>query len=130
MSVPLYLRGIADTEFLNTALELDVEITRFCKKEDNIPTKLTVYKGQKISHHATDIYENVIMGKSIYTTNRDEVQMRRRFFLIARGKAYFLVAQLEVLKRLKEDINLDEIEKLMPIVRKELDLIKGVLKSD
>ena len=56
--------------------------------------------------------------------------MRRRFFLIARGKAYFLVAQLEVLKRLKEDINLDEIEKLMPIVRKELDLIKGVLKSD
>ena len=130
MSVPLYLRGIADTEFLITALELDAEITRFCKKDENIPKKLTFYKGQKISQLATDVFENVIMGNSIYPTNQHEAQRRRDYFLTARGKAYFLVAQLEVLIMLKDNINLDEIEKIMPKVRTELDLIKGVLKSD
>ena len=126
MSVPSGLRGQSDAEFLHTAKVIDETVCRFCMK---MPKSMMFLKSQRLAHLAMDAYYNVMAANSVYPKNAHEVQIRRDYIVTARGKYYFIGAELEVLNDI---IGIDpkKMQNIAGLIHTELKLLKALMESD
>ena len=82
-----------------------------------------------VANASTKIYELAKCGNSIYPTNQHEVQLRKDYFLKAKAELYSLISQVEVACELF-NIENKALKYWMNLINNEINLIKGVIKSD
>lgn len=130
MSVPKYDRLESEADFLYFARSLAIYTRQWTRKLDKSETFTTKVPFCNLSK---DIYHNIRSGNAInYPLNQHEAQMRRDFFLIAKGKLESYSGDIEILK---EDKGVHGFTKeiffdLSDLLRKELKILSGVMKKD
>ena len=126
MSVPKGQRTTSEIQFLYTARELQLHTIRKCV---NFPKRYTFYVSQHLVACATRIHEYVKIGNSIYATNAHEAQLRIDYFIKAKAEVNNIVSQIEVACELFE-IDDKAMIYWMELVKKENELLKGLLRSE
>ena len=120
-------RNQSQMDFLAVARDLQKHTITKCV---NFPKRYTFYVSEPLAKLATEIYQQVKRGNSIYPTNQHEAQMRRDCFLMAKAMLYDFVSQLEVAKEVIAEFDSEALKYWMQIVKREIGLIDGVLKND
>jgi hypothetical protein len=119
-------RSVSNIEFLYNARNLEIYSIKKCT---NFPKRYTFYISQPIANASVRIYELAKCGNSIYPTNQHEIQLRRDYFLKAKAELYSLISQVEVACELF-NIENKTLTYWMSLINNEINLIKGVIKSD
>ena len=126
LSVIRSARSTSEAQFLATARELQIYTIQKCV---NFPKRYTFYVNQTLAAIATQVYEDVKRGNSIYPANQHEAQLRRDYFLNAGAELQNLVSQIEVAYELFR-FEAGVMVHWMELVDSEIKLLKALLKSD
>ena len=113
-------------QFVDTASKLHIYTVKQCVK---FPKRYTFYVSQNISDTASEILKCVKSANSIYPTNAHEVQVRRDYFLRAYAETQSLVSLINDAKEMF-DISGSAMTGWMELIQAELNLLKGILKTD
>ena len=113
-------------QFVDTASKLHIYTVKQCVK---FPKRYTFYVSQNISDTASEILKCVKSANSIYPTNAHEVQVRRDYFLRAYAETQSLVSLINDAKEMF-DISGSTMTGWMELIQAELNLLKGILKTD
>lgn len=113
-------------QFVDTASKLHIYTVKQCVK---FPKRYTFYVSQNISDTASEILKCVKSANSIYPTNAHEVQVRRDYFLRAYAETQSLVSLINDAKEMF-DISGTAMTGWMELIQAELNLLKGILKTD
>ena len=126
MSVPKPQRNQSEMEFLQTARALQIFTIRRCKA---FPKRFTFYISVPLANSATRVYENVKRGNSVNPGNQHEAQIRRDYFVRAIAELNSLVSQVEIAAEMF-GVAPETMREWMGMVKREIDLVKGVMDSD
>ncbi len=128
MSVLKSQRSESKMQFLDTAIELHLEIIRLCK---TLPNRYTHYFQVPFAEHADKIHCLVDLANDIsYPRNAKEARTRRGYFHEARGLCKHLSSLLGMIFEF-EDINVKKrVQRLLELIDYEIRLLEGVMKSD
>lgn len=113
-------------DFVDTATRLHIHTIKQCVK---FPKRYTFYISQKITETAGEIVKCTKGANSIFPTNAHEVQLRRDYLLGAYAETQSLVSLINDAAELFS-ISGGTMLEWMGLVQSELNLLKGVLKSD
>lgn len=126
MSVPTGERGVAVTEFLHTARQIQIDTMRMCT---GFPKRYQFYVSVPLVETARAVHTHAKRGNSIRPTNQHEVQLRRDHFLESVAALHEFVSQVEVADEMFP-VNKERMRGLMGLVKNELQLLNGVMSSD
>ena len=126
MSVIKSERKVSEMEFLANARKLQIYTIKKCA---NFPKRYNFYISTPLAAISTRIHEHVKIGNSIYPTNESEYQLRREQFIMANAELQNLISQIEVASEIF-GIEAKTMEYWMSIVKKEIALIKSVIRKD
>lgn len=119
-------RTESNMQFVDTASKLHIYTVKQCVK---FPKRYTFYVSQNISNASSEILKCVKSANSIYPTNAHEVQVRRDYFLRAYAETQSLVSLINDAKEMF-DISGATLTGWMELIQAELNLLKGILKTD
>lgn len=127
MSVPAPDRKQSDADYVYYARKLAGYTIQKCASL--IPKRYTFSYGQGLSRLALELYALAVDANGRWPTNPEEAQERVRLLLAAHGKARGIVALVELAN---ESLHFpsDAMCEWMALAKKEVALIKGVIKSD
>ncbi len=126
MSVLKNKRNKSGVQFLDTAQALHIFTLRTCVK---FPKRYTFYISQDLVNCASTIHALVKKGNSIFPQNAAEVELRRQQFIMANAELQSLVSKIGLAYDtfpIKESTMLHWLD----LINTEINLIKGVLKTD
>lgn len=127
MSVVKSKRGQSSVEFLDTAHKIQQETLRIVIKY--IPKRYTFYVSQKIVGHATDGCSLVKQGNSIYASTKEDVVLRREYFMRAYAEYQALVSQITSAHEMFHFPD-ETMVRWMELISRELKVLKAVMQSD
>ncbi len=127
MSVPKYKRLPSEADFIYFARVIEMYLKEKVRKFDKSETFTMKVP---LCNLAFDINRNIRRGNSIYPINQHEVQMRRDFFLIAKGDLEDLTGEWEIAKEIVKTLDKEMFFDLTDLVRKEYKLLTAVIKKD
>ena len=127
MSVPKYKRLPSEADFVYYArvieMYIKVKVRKFDKSE-------TFTMKVPLCDLAFDINRNIRRGNSIYPMNQHEAQLRRDFFLTAKGDLEALTGEWEIAKEIVKSLDHEMFFDLSDLLRKELKLLSALMKKD
>ena len=126
MSVPKGERNTSTMEFLATARNLQIFTLRKTKK---FPTRWRADISTPLVLDTRYVYQCLKMGNNRWPTNAHEAQIRRDYFLQARGRLDSFIAQLKIACEVCE-VNEKVLREWSMLAAEEIKLINGVIESD
>lgn len=128
----VFKRYRKDTElqFMLTALDLQVAVTKYAMSDKKIPKKWRIVLGVPLVEKVDEMMDNITMANSIFPDSEESMALRRRYQDLAIGNCYQLHNKLN---RTLQCVSTVTIENLTPIIdlwNKEVSLLKRWKKSD
>lgn len=128
MSVKAVDRSESQMEFLKNARDIEIS---FIKTMASRPKRYRFFY-QKMIDIAIDSLNHLKKGNSIYVEVREDAIMRMQEFKMALADDQALISQMEIIYYLFKDegMSMNQIKETTEMIDKEINLIRGLLKSD
>lgn len=135
MSVLEKDRHDSETEFLNTAYELEKYTYKQAMNEKIIPKRYRFTLGKSLIEATEKICKNVIYANSIFPNPKsdefkEEIELRKRYQKIATREIYNFLHLVRLVSELFPSISCATLEEWTRMATKEERLLKGWIRSD
>lgn len=124
------LRGTTGTQFEITALDLQVEITKYCVNEKHVPKKWRLLIGVPLVNKVDELVNNISFANSIYPTNEIELQKRKEYQVKAIANCYQIQNLIIKLEKTVEKVTIQSLDKIIDLLCQERILLLAWKKSN
>lgn len=116
-------------QFYITALDLQEEITKYVMREGVLPKKWRYAIGYPLINNVDTLVDNITYANSIYPTNFKQLIIRKIFQTMAIANCYQIQNKLVRMERCVETVKISQMDKMIELIVKELELLKSWKKS-
>ena len=117
-------------QFFVNALELQIEITKFVMREKVLPKKWRYAIGYPLISKVDELVDNITYANSIYPTNEDELTQRKQYQTLAVCNCFQSQNKLIRAEKCVQTVKIEQIERIIELIGKELELLKAWKKSN
>ena len=127
----VYARNREETKmaFYANALELQIEIIKFCMKEKFIPKKWRYAIGYDLISKVNELVDNITYANSIYPTSDAELELRKKFQTLAICNCFQIQNKIVCAERSIETVKIEKLEKVIELLSHEITLLKSWKKA-
>lgn len=129
-SVHKRLRKETELQFLQTAWELQFELTKFIMREKNLPKKWRLVLGCPIIAKVDELVDNLNFANCIYPTKIEDVRLREQYQQRAIANCWQLQNKLVRMIECVETVKIEKMETIINLLSDTEILIKKWKKSD
>ena len=129
-SVHKRLRKETELQFMQTAWELQFELTKFVMREKNLPKKWRLVLGCPIVEKVDELVDNLTYANCIYPTSISDVELREKYQQMAVANCWQLQNKLVRMIECVETVKIEKIETVINLLSDAENLIKKWKKSD
>ena len=129
-SVHKRLRKETELQFMQTAWELQFELTKFVMREKNLPKKWRLVLGCPIVEKVDELVDNLTYANCIYPTSISDVELREKYQQMAVANCWQLQNKLVRMIECVETIKIEKMETVINLLSDAENLIKKWKKSD
>lgn len=122
-------RDITQIQFYMTALDIQVEITKYVMREKTLPKKWRQAIGYDIIKKVDSLLDFIILANSIYVYSLKELLLRKILQTLAIATCYRIQNKLILAEKCVETIKIKDISRIIEQLSKEIELLKGWKKS-
>ncbi len=123
-------RGETDIQFIMTALELQVELTKYVNNEKYVPKKWRLILGLPIVNKVDEMVDNITFANTIYPTGVEELERRRKYQTSAIANCFQLQNKIVKLEKCIDKVTIESLDKIIDLLCIELTLLKKWKKTD
>lgn len=123
-------RRNTEIQFLATAWELQVELTKFLMNDKNLPKKWRLIIAQPLIAKVDELVDNLNYANCIYPVTCEEYQERSKYQTIAIANCWQLHNKLVRTIECVESAKIEKLDKVIELLEKEETLLKSWKKSD
>lgn len=116
-------------QFFVNALELQIEITKFVMREKVLPKKWRYAIGYPLIGKVDELVDNITYANSIYPVNEEELRLRKHYQTMAICNCFQIQNKLIRAEKCVQTVKIEQMEKLIELIGKELELLKAWKKS-
>lgn len=129
-SVHKRLRKETELQFMQTAWELQFELTKFVMREKNLPKKWRLVLGCPIVEKVDELVDNLTYANCIYPTSISDVELREKYQQMAVANCWQLQNKLVRMIECVETVKIEKMETVISLLSDAENLIKKWKKSD
>ena len=129
-SVHKRLRKETELQFMQTAWELQFELTKFVMREKNLPKKWRLVLGCPIVEKVDELVDNLTYANCIYATSISDVELREKYQQMAVANCWQLQNKLVRMIECVETVKIEKMETVISLLSDAENLIKKWKKSD
>ena len=129
-SVHKRLRKETELQFMQTAWELQFELTKFVMREKNLPKKWRLVLGCPIVEKVDELVDNLTYANCIYPTKIEDVELREKYQQMAVANCWQLQNKLVRMIECVETVKIEKMENVINLLSDAESLIKKWKKSD
>lgn len=129
-SVHKRLRKETELQFMQTAWELQFELTKFMMREKNLPKKWRLVLGCPIVEKVDELVDNLTYANCIYPTSISDVELREKYQQMAVANCWQLQNKLVRMIECVETVKIEKMETVINLLSDAENLIKKWKKSD
>ena len=129
-SVHKRLRKETELQFMQTAWELQFELTKFVMREKNLPKKWRLILGCPIIEKVDELVDNLTYANCIYPTSISDVELREKYQQMAVANCWQLQNKLVRMIECVETVKIEKMETVISLLSDAENLIKKWKKSD
>ena len=129
-SVHKRLRKETELQFMQTAWELQFELTKFVMREKNLPKKWRLVLGCPIVEKVDELVDNLTYANCIYPTSISDVELREKYQQMAVANCWQLQNKLVRMIECVETVKIEKMENVINLLSDAENLIKKWKKSD
>lgn len=129
-SVHKRLRKETELQFMQTAWELQFELTKFVMREKNLPKKWRLVLGCPIVEKVDELVDNLTYANCIYPTSISDVELREKYQQMAVANCWQLQNKLVRMIECVETVKIEKMENVINLLSDAESLIKKWKKSD
>ena len=129
-SVHKRLRKETELQFLQTAWELQFELTKYVMKEKNLPKKWRLILACPIIAKVDELVDNLNYANCIYPTKIEDVRLREQYQQKAIANCWQLQNKLVRMIECVETVKIEKMERIINLLSDAEILIKKWKKSD
>ena len=129
-SVHRRLRKETELQFMQTAWELQFELTKFMMREKNLPKKWRLVLGCPIVEKVDELVDNLTYANCIYPTSISDVELREKYQQMAVANCWQLQNKLVRMIECVETVKIEKMETVINLLSDAENLIKKWKKSD
>ena len=129
-SVHKRLRKETELQFMQTAWELQFELTKFVMREKNLPKKWRLILGCPIIEKVDELVDNLTYANCIYPTSISDVELREKYQKRAVVNCWQLQNKLVRMIECVETVKIEKMETVISLLSDAENLIKKWKKSD
>jgi len=129
-SVHKRLRKETELQFMQTAWELQFELTKFVMREKNLPKKWRLVLGCPIVEKVDELVDNLTYANCIYPTSISDVELREKYQQMAVANCWQLQNKLVRMIECVETVKIEKMETVINLLSDAENLIKKWKKSD
>lgn len=129
-SVHKRLRKETELQFMQTAWELQFELTKFVMREKNLPKKWRLVLGCPIVEKVDELVDNLTYANCIYPTSISDVELREKYQQMAVANCWQLQNKLVRMIECIETVKIEKMENVINLLSDAESLIKKWKKSD
>ena len=123
------LRKETAMQFFVNALDLQIEITNYVMKEKVLPKKWRYAIGYPLIGKVDELVDNITYANSIYPVNEEELRLRKHYQTMAICNCFQIQNKLIRAEKCVQTVKIEQMEKLIELIGKELELLKAWKKS-
>ena len=123
-------RGETEIQFIMTALDLQVEITKYVINRKHIPKAARLIVGLPLVEKIDEMVDNITFANWIYPKTQAELELRKEYQQKAIINCYQLQNKIIKAERCIDTVNIKSLEKIIDLLCKELPLLKAWKNSD
>ena len=123
-------RGETEIQFIMTALDLQVEITKYVISRKYIPKAARLIVGLPLVEKIDEMVDNITFANSIYPKTQTELDLRKEYQQKAIINCYQLQNKIIKIERCIDTVNIKSLEKIIDLLCKELPLLKAWKNSN
>ncbi len=112
-------------EFLDNAVEIDIEVWKFCKNEKNIPKRCWFSHGVPLVRLARSLVIKATAANSIYPSNDHEVERRRDAMQDAIGINEGIFQAIQMVIWEMESVDCNKLDRIGTMLKNESNLLRG-----
>lgn len=124
------LRGTTGTQVEITALDLQVELTKYCVNEKYVPKKWRLLIGVPLINKVDELVNNISFANSIYPTNDTELQQRKTYQVKAIANCYQIQNLIIKLEKTVEKVTIQSLDKIIDLLCEERILLLAWKKAN
>lgn len=127
------LRGTTGTQFEITALELQVEITKYSVNEKFVPKKWRLLIGVPLINKVDELVDNISFANSIYLTKdspESDFRLRKQYQTKAIANCYQLQNLIIKLEKTVDKVTIQSLDKIIDLLCIERNLLLAWKKSE
>ena len=129
-SVHKRLRKETELQFMQTAWELQFELTKFVMREKNLPKKWRLVLGCPIVEKVDELVDNLTYANCIYPTSISDVELREKYQQMAVANCWQLQNKFVRMIECVETVKIEKMETVINLLSDAENLIKKWKKSD
>lgn len=129
-SVHKRLRKETELQFMQTAWELQFELTKFLMREKNLPKKWRLVLGCPMVEKVDELVDNLTYANCIYPTSVSDVMLREKYQQKAIANCWQLQNKLVRMIECVETVKIEKMETVINLLSDTESLIKKWKKSD
>ncbi len=129
-SVHKRLRKETELQFMMSACELQIELTKFIMREKNLPKKWRLIIGCPIIAKVDELIDNLNFANCIYPTKEEDVLLRESYQQKAIANCWQLHNKLVRIIECVETVKIEKMERIINLLSDTEILIKKWKKSD
>ena len=129
-SVHKRLRKETELQFMQTAWELQFELTKFVMREKNLPKKWRLVLGCPIVEKVDELVDNLTYANCIYPTSISDVELREKYQQMAVANCWQLQNKLVRMIECVETVKIEKMDTVINLLSDAENLIKKWKKSD
>ena len=129
-SVHKRLRKETELQFMKTAWDLQIELTKFVMKEKNLPKKWRLIIACPIIEKVDELVDNLNYANCIYPTCVEDVKLREKYQQKAIANCWQLQNKLVRMIECVETVKIEKMENIINLLSDCEILIKKWRKSD
>lgn len=130
MSVPARERKETPLQFVVTAQEIQVEVTKIVMSEKSMPKKYRVLIGASLIAKADELMDNVIAANSIYAINEEKLARRHYYQDLAVINCRQIESKLIRIEKCIPEFKVNRLAVISELLKKEVSVLKRWSKSD
>lgn len=124
------MRGRTGTQFEITALDLQVEITKYCVKEKFVPKKWRLLIGVPLINKVDELVDNISYANTIYPTSAEELAKRRIYQERAIANCYQIQNLIIKLENTVDSVTIKSLDQIIDLLCEERKLLIAWKKSN
>lgn len=122
-------RELSAYQFYTNAIDLYAEVTRLASNDSIVPKRRRMVFGNSMVQTARSILYNITRADAFYPNNSANVLKRREYLTLAIADCEMLCHDLECLKTLRPETDLNRLGRFLELVTEEIGLLKGARKN-